>query len=87
MYLPHPATGQLKIKIGLLLCLILLGLVPVCQCWVADWSTSFEGKATRATIKAHSATPHLPRPYGDMPPQGLRACLLLYHGIERLLGL
>jgi predicted RNase H-like HicB family nuclease len=36
MYLPHPATGQLKIKIGLLLCLILLGFVPVCQCWVAD---------------------------------------------------
>jgi hypothetical protein len=34
MYLPHPATRQLKIKIGLLLCLILLGLVAVCQCWV-----------------------------------------------------
>src|SRR6266446_1312418 len=47
MYLPHPATGQLKIKIGLLLCLILLGLVPVCQCWVADWSAPFQGKEQR----------------------------------------
>src|SRR6266478_4322934 len=29
-------------------------------------------RATRATIKALPATPHLPRPYGDLSPQGRR---------------
>src|SRR6266436_9337400 len=68
MYLPHPATGQLKIKIGLLLCLILLGLVPVCQCWVADWSAPFQGKEQRgrplALIRLANAAAQLARMSG-----------------------
>src|SRR5260370_3600234 len=31
-----------------------------------------ERRATRATIKALPASPHLPRPYGDIPPQERR---------------
>ena len=40
------------------------------------------GTRTRATIKALPASPHLPRPYGDMPLQGRRpqkvACLKFF---------
>jgi len=41
-----------------------------------DRSTPIRGKE-RATIKAHPATPHLPRPYGKgIPPQGWRIALV-----------
>ncbi len=43
----------------------------VARCWGGDRVAPqvSTGNRTRATIKALPATPHLPRPYGDIPPE------------------
>jgi len=46
----------------------------VARCWGCDRVSPpvSTGNRTRATIKALPATPHLPRPYGDIPPKERR---------------